>query len=55
MWQFKHFPTQAALLEWVDARAGRIQWNAIFVNNGYAVEYRNLRIICADHGIENVA
>ena len=55
MWQFKHFINRDTMLDWVNARAGRIQWDEVYVHNGYCIEYRKLRIIGADDGIENVA
>ena len=54
MWQFKHFINRDTMLNWIEANEKRIQWDEIYVNNGYCIEYRKLRIIGADHGIENV-
>ena len=55
MWQFKHFTNRDEMLNWIEANEKRIQWDEIYVHNGYCIEYRKLRAICADHGIENVA
>jgi len=44
-WQTKTFKTSEAMREWLAKREGRIQWNEIFVNNAYGVEWRDLRII----------
>jgi len=54
MWQRKHFTTRFEMIDWIEANESRIQWDEIFVDHGYAVEYRKLRIIGADHEIENV-
>jgi hypothetical protein len=45
MWQVKKFKTNEAKNAWVEKNAHRIQWNEVFINNAYAVEYRALRII----------
>lgn len=43
MWQTKHFKTEAAQEAWIERNEGRFQITRLFVNNGYAVEYRKLR------------
>lgn len=43
MWQTKTFKTSAAMKKWLDKRAGKIQYDPIFVENGYGVEWRKLR------------
>lgn len=45
MWQRKTFKTRARFLAWVDKNDHRMQWVEIFINNGYGVEYRRLRVI----------
>lgn len=45
MWRTKTFKTQEAMQAWLDKREGRIQYNEIFINNGYGVECRKLRKI----------
>lgn len=54
MWQTKTFkfktleqaPAAKKKLEkWLKQREGRIQYTEIFINNGYGVEWRPLKII----------
>jgi hypothetical protein len=45
MWTIKQFKTSRAMQEWINANSGRVCWNEVFVNNGYAIEYRPLRQI----------
>lgn len=45
MWMTKTFKTKRAFDKWVSERSRYCQWNEIFVNNGYGVEYRKLRWI----------
>ena len=45
MWTVKKFKTFEAQTAWILANSGRFAINALFVNNGYAVEYKPLRII----------
>lgn len=40
MWKFKEFKTHEKLLAFV--AKGGIQWQEVFINNGYAIEYRKL-------------
>ncbi len=42
MWNVKHFKTFAAQSKWIAANEHRYQIVRIFVNNGYAVEWRKL-------------
>ncbi len=44
MWQIKTFKTKEKLDKFL-ARNPKIEWQEIFINNGYGVEYRKLRII----------
>lgn len=44
MWKTKTFKTKEAMKSWLDKREGKIQFDQIFINNGYAVEWRPLRI-----------
>ena len=44
MWQVKHFKTFALQEAWIIKNKPRYQIERLFVNNGYAVEYRKLRI-----------
>jgi hypothetical protein len=43
MWQVKVFKTKAAFDKWVSRNNHRMQWQEIFVNNAYGVEFRRLR------------
>ena len=45
MWQVKKFNTRKDMLKWCENNSHRYQIEQIFVNNGYAVEYRQLNII----------
>jgi hypothetical protein len=45
MWQVKKFSTRKDMLKWCENNSHRYQIEQIFVNNGYAVEYRQLKII----------
>lgn len=45
MWKVKVFKTREKMQQWLDKHEGKIQWEEIFVNNAYAVEYRPLRWI----------
>lgn len=45
MWQTKHFKSFKQQEEWIEANQNRYQISRIFVNNGYAVEYKPLTII----------
>ena len=43
MWKTKCFKTQEERDRWIEKNGNRYQWEIIFINNGYAVEYRKLR------------
>jgi hypothetical protein len=43
MWTVKHFPNATAQQRWIGANEHRYQITVLFVNNGYAVEWRALR------------
>lgn len=45
MWEIKTFKTRQDLLDFVGKNYGKIQYQEIFINNGYAIEYRKLRAI----------
>lgn len=45
MWMTKTFKTKQAFDKWIADRSSRFQWNEIFINNGFGVEYRKLRWI----------
>ncbi len=44
-WQTQTFKTREAMAAWLERNAHLIQWEEIFIENGYAVEYRLLRIM----------
>ena len=43
MWEVKYFKTFSAQESWIEKNDYRFQIVRLFVNNGYAVEYRKLR------------
>lgn len=45
MWTTKTFKTREKMLAWVEANDSQYQWNEIFVNNAYGVEFRKLRVV----------
>ena len=45
LWTIKVFRSVEAMKRWVKANDGRMQWHELFVHNGWAVEYRSLRVI----------
>lgn len=45
MWTLKKFKTEAAMAAWIKKMRSRVQYDIIYINNGYAVEYRPLIII----------
>jgi len=45
MWQTKIFKTKTALQRWICEKSHRYQWDMIYVNNGWGVEYRKLKKI----------
>jgi hypothetical protein len=44
MWIIKTFISEAKMEEWIRKNKSKYQIEEVFVNNGYAVEYRKLRI-----------
>ncbi len=43
MWTIKRFKSVDAQRQWIDRNSGRYQITVLFVNNGWAVEFRPLR------------
>ncbi len=43
MWTIKTFKTKEALSQWLEKNERKIQYTELFINNGYALEYRKLR------------
>lgn len=42
MWEIKSFKSKENMKKFIANNKGKIQYNEIFVNNGYAIEYRKL-------------
>lgn len=45
MWQTKLFKNRQAMEKWLAINSDKIQWEEIFINNGYGLTYRKLRTI----------
>lgn len=45
MWITKEFKSLAAMKAWLEIHGDSIQWTELFINNGYALEYRKLRVV----------
>lgn len=45
MWQTKYFTTQAKRDNWINKNSKKYLIDIIFVNNGFAIEYKKLRVI----------
>jgi hypothetical protein len=45
MWRTKTFKTREKMADWLSRMNGRIQYEEIFVNNAFGVEWRMLRIV----------
>ena len=45
MWEIMEFKTRTQMLKFIEKNRNRIQWEEIFIDNGYAIEYRKLRRI----------
>lgn len=45
MWQTREFKTEKEMLRFIDKNKNRIQYEIIFINNGYGIEFRKLRRI----------
>ena len=43
MWTIKTFKTSELMRLWLEKNQRSIQYTEIFINNGYALEYRKLR------------
>lgn len=42
MWRIKEFKTHREMLNFVGKNRHKMQWHEIFINNGYAIEYKRL-------------
>jgi hypothetical protein len=45
MWTTKHFKSQDAMDAWIEKNSHKYQITILYVNNGYALEYKKLRIV----------
>ena len=45
MWEYKEFKTEQDRENWILSNRLKYQIEVIYINNGYAVEYRKLRVI----------
>lgn len=45
MWKIKEFKNRNDMNNFINKNKNKIQWQEIFVNNSYAIEYRKLRKI----------
>lgn len=43
MWKFKKFKTRELMQAWIDRNKDHVQYTEIFINNGYALEYKKNR------------
>lgn len=41
-WKIKVFKTKEAMEKWLQRNSHKVQWQEVFVNNAYAIEYRKL-------------
>ena len=45
MWEYKEFKTRKDQENFIKNNEDKIQYEEIFINNGYAIIYRKLKII----------
>lgn len=45
MWNTKVFKTKESMTKWLAANDHKVQWNEIYINNAYGIEYRKLRVV----------
>lgn len=43
MWQIKTFKTKEQMDKWIEINKNHVQYQEVFINNGYAVDYRILK------------
>jgi len=48
MWRTKTFKTKKEMDRFIDVYGHRMEWQEIFINNGWGIEYRFLTIIRID-------
>jgi len=45
MWKFKRFSSFSDQVDWINRNDHRYQITVLYVANGYAVEYKKLRVM----------
>lgn len=45
MWQTKEFKTEESMQKFIDNNRHKLQIEIIYINNGYAIEFRKLKRI----------
>jgi hypothetical protein len=45
MWTDKTFKTRESMAAWISKNGHKYQWEEIFINNGYGVTFKPLRVI----------
>ena len=45
MWTIRKFRTKESMTKFIENNKHRIQYQEVFINNGYAIEYRKLRVV----------
>jgi len=45
MWNTKVFKTKESMQQWIAKNDHKTQWQEIFINNAYGVEFKLLRIV----------
>jgi hypothetical protein len=45
MWEVKTFKSRAAMNRWIEKNGSRYQYVEVYINNGWALDVRRLRII----------
>ena len=43
MWHTKYFDTQTQMNSWIDKHKHKYQIDVIYIDSGFAIEYRELR------------
>lgn len=45
MWELKTFKNYDNMIKFINKNKNKIQYNEIFINNGYCIEYKKLKKI----------
>lgn len=48
MWDIKDFDTEQDMMDWILENQEAYQYDIVFINNGYAVEYKKRKVIDLD-------